>query len=332
MSTFSEILAQIADDADRFDELKALGRESHNIEIDGVYCLHTGRLIGRVDREEIGFAIEEEAYDSDDDLVDALVVRAVASMRPSPALNKPDRITIANLCAKRPADGMAFLLNRLYGNRATTRERNEHSIQFFFERIHTNRQVVSLQDSGFALAPWIHWLLELDTKLNLHDVTPPLFEQDRLGKWIITVTGKPLIEALTVGGAALLPVFESWVFKLLDSFEKGQHAAQMQAAWNRGNTMAGPAFIRSWLENPEAVNRKESALNKARIARDAAKARKASKPVSEKSRIKNERMARAMSILDSIESVINSSASKPTPKPAAKPVFKAGQLFRKKES
>lgn len=135
MSDISSILDSLFPEGFSPQELRSMALDSHGVDIFGVYCLHTGRKIGTFDESELLYAIEEEGTDSTEDLVDALVVRTIASMRPSPALNKPDRLTIRELSSKRPNDCLAYLINRLYGNRQTLLIRDESSFSFLLERV-----------------------------------------------------------------------------------------------------------------------------------------------------------------------------------------------------
>jgi hypothetical protein len=85
---------------DEIRHLRQLGLDTLSIDIQSIYCQHTGRPIGVLDESELDFILTEEDIDLDDEsLLDAIVVRVIASMRPSPALNKPDRLTIRNLAA-----------------------------------------------------------------------------------------------------------------------------------------------------------------------------------------------------------------------------------------
>lgn len=329
MTSVSDILSTLIEEADSFDELKAAAFESHGVYIDGLYCLHTGKQIGSFDRTEIQFAIEDEITDSQEELIDALVVRTVASMRPSPALNKPDHITIRQLAARRPIDTLAYLLNRLYGTRDLLTKRNgELSFGPLLDRIKTHSSLVTLHFSfDLNLTPWTHWLLELDSKTNLHDLTPPLFEKDRLGKWIITKTGKPLIEVLeSHEDASLLKAFESWVFDLLGVYAKRDSQATREANWVRGNSLTKAAYIQSWLDNPGLARKVEIANNKAQAAYNA-KA-KPGRPKSEKTRKLEDRVKQT---LDLLAGVIDGKVD--IAPVTAKPVLKLNlNALKKKES
>lgn len=308
----------------QIEELRTQALNSYGIDILGVYCLHTGRQIGTFDPSELQFAIEEEPVESDDELVDALVVRTIASMRPSPALNKPDRLTVRELVAKRPVDGLSFLMNRLYGNRHTIRQRTEAWFEFMITRIRTRQKLELAASEGLKLHEWTHWLLELDSKLNLHDLTPPLFRQTKESKWVVDFReGIPLIDAMLEPG--VLAAFESWVFKHLADYENSVRAAELQANFSRGNQMTGPAFVRSYLEFPEVANRKRAE----ELKRLAARKGKPGRPVSEKTQKINAKVAEFMGML---EGILDGGEAPTIQSAKPKPVFTGGMLFKSKES
>lgn len=333
MQSVTQILNDLIADADSFDELKQSVFDSHGYWINGVYCLHTGKLIGRFEREEIEEAIfEEGGADQDSDVLgDALILRCVTSMRPSPALNMPDTGTIREMVARRPVDALAFLLNRLYGNRQLIKLGREAAFQPLFARIATHSACKRLAESGADLKPYIHWLLELDSKFNLHDLTPPAFMPNPKARdqWIVDSTGYAIPHLIDKPN--FLPAFEAWVFARLSDAAMRDSARQREATWFRGNQMTGKAYLNSWLENPEAVQRKESALNKERQARDRRKAAaKPGRPPSERTQKLNAKVAGFMDLLDGI---LEKAGQQETPKAAPKPsVLRASGLFKKKES
>lgn len=302
-NSISDLLAQVITESDSFDALKSSARELTGIEIDGLYCLHTGKLIGRFDRVEIQEAIFEEGGDDSDEeqLIDSLVVRVIASMRPSPALNKPDMGTIREMSQRRPVDCLAFLMNRLYGNASLLRTRSDDAFSILRGRIDMHKRLTALHDSGFDFAPYTHWLLEIDSKINLHTITPPDFDVF----------------------SATLETFETWAFKLLDKARMMEVNAAREASWHKGNRMTRAATIRSHLDNPEIANRKLQA------AYDLKQKAKAARPASKR---KPTQVDQFMGLLDSIinnASSADEAAIATHKKPAART---AGMLFRKKES
>lgn len=308
------------------DSLRALGLANHGIDITGVYCLHTGRRVGTFDDFVIQFAVEEEATDSEELLVDALVTRCVASMRPSPMLNKPDRITLLNLAMKFPVDVLSYLVNRLHSSRysAVHRPSDESILSPYLARIKTHQRWTDLALKGVDTRAWIHWLLELDAKRNLHDIKPAQVAKDLKGKWIEVAIGESLFDLITVDNQAeLLAIFERWAIARIAEYEARDREAVAQDKWFRGNSMTQPAYVRSWMENPEFANKKSEQLFK--VKNGLVKAR----PVAEKTRKLNEKVSQFLNLLDDI---IDAGAETVTPAKAKPAVMTGAMLFRKKES
>jgi hypothetical protein len=232
--------------------------ELEGIDIQGVHCLHTGKRIGTFDESEILAAIDEIGTDDEESLIDDLLVRVVASMRPSPAFNVMNRATIREMVSTRPVDAIAYLANRLHGHRDLLAKRSEYSFQPLIDRVAIHRQWTALAAGGLDLAPWIHWLLELDAKMNLHDITAPGYGEHR----------QPLLTQVTLENQAeLLAAFEAWVFERLKEFDKRDKELLAQSRWIRGNSFTRQAYVRSWLENPEVATRKDAARLKAKKAK-----------------------------------------------------------------
>lgn len=294
----------------------------YEIDICGVYCLHTGRLVGQFDEFVMQFAWDEETG-NDEQRIDGLIARVVASMRPTPMLNMPDRLTLVSLSAKHPVDILCFLANRLNSNRYFSQNRSTEILAPYLQRIALHRQWSELANQGVDLRPWIHWLLELDAKRNLHDIAPPQVELDKLNRWIMTAKGTFLLQLVTPDNVAdLLATFEKWVFGRLAEFDSRDREAKAQAQWMRGNTMSQPAYTRSWLENPEIANRKR--------AEEIKKAKRKPRPKSEKAQKLDERV---QSFLGLLEGIMDGEIE--TPKMQSKPLGKiltGAQLFKKKES
>lgn len=224
MSAFSDLLESF-DDRPSIPELRAMALESHGVDILGVYDFHTGRKIGLLDEDELQFAIEEEACDSFEELIDGLVVRVVCAMRPSPAFNKPDRLTIRNMVGKRPHDALAYLLNRLYHPLALKRDFSD-TFDAYKGRIQMYSFVQKLDPS--LILELTHWMLEMDSRFNLtlHShlaVTMPL-------------------ESLIAKPAE----FSGLVMKYLCRNDEPY----------TGNRLTQVAYLQSHLDNPEIAARK----------------------------------------------------------------------------
>lgn len=308
-------------------DLRALGLANHGIDITAVYCLHTGRQVGTFDDFVIHFAIDEESAADDEALVDALVSRAVASMRPTPMLNRPDRVTLSNLAERFPVDILSFLVNRLHGNAWLATHRPSDILDPYIARIKTHSLWTELAGKGVDTRPWIHWLLELDAKRNLHDLTPPSVERDRLGKWIETTTGESLFSQITESNVGeLLAFFEQWTFSRIKEFDARDKEALAQAQWMRGNRMTQPAYARSWIENPEFATKRAELAHKKKN-----KPESPARPKSEKTRKLDERVSKFLHLLDDI---IDAGAPTESPKKAGPKLMTGASLsfLRKKES
>lgn len=258
------------------DSLRTKVLAETGVDIQGVYCLATGKRMGTYDSSEILAAIDEIGTDDEESLIDDLLVRVVASMRPSPAMNMPNRATIREMVATRPVDALAFLANRLHGHRDLLTRRSEYSFQPLIDRISLHRHWSDLAAEGVDLTPWIHWLLEIDAKMNLHDVHPVRIEMGLKG-WIRSNVGSPLLTLVTKDNAEdFLKLFESWAFDQLVIYDRRDNELLKQSQWVRGNPMSGPAFVRSWLENPVIANRKaaEAHAKKGKVGRPATSAKK----------------------------------------------------------
>lgn len=245
--------------------LRAKVLEAEGIDIQGVYCLATGKRMGFFDESEILSAIDEIGTDNEESLIDDLLVRVVASMRPSPAMNMPNRATIREMVSARPVDALCYLVNRLHGTRDLLTKRSEHSFQPLIDRIATHIRWSALHAAGLDLTPWIHWLLELDAKMNLHDIQAPGFGEHR----------QPLLNQVTLENQAeMLAAFEAWVFERLKEYDKRDKEMLAQARWIRGNSFARQGYVRSWLENPEIARRKDEHKAKKKAGRPATNPKK----------------------------------------------------------
>lgn len=322
MTNITQLAAFLADDD--IESLAAKAWAEYEIDIRGVYCLQTGRLVGKFDDSVIQFAIDEESADDDETLIDGLIARVIASMRPTPMLNMPDRLTMVNLASKHPVDIFCFLANRLNSNRHFAANRSSQFLAPYIERIALHRQWTELVLKGVDIRPWIHWLLELDAKRNLHDVSPPQVEVDRLNNWILTATGTSIFTLVTPeNNANLLAVFEKWAFEGLAEFDERDRKALAQNQWMRGNTMTQPAYTRSWLENPEIANRK-----RADELKRLAKRVKNPRPKSEKAQKLD---AKVNQFLGLLEGILDGDIEPAIQKPAVK-LMTGANLFKKKES
>lgn len=269
--------------------------ETYGFDIRNSYCLHTGKPIGRTFDSEMSFALAEEASDDLDELTDAMVVRVVASMRPSITLNKPDHVTLRNLASKHPVDVIAFLINRLNGHKELlTKRHGAHSFSPLLERIQTHARWTYLAAKGVDLKPWTHWLLELDAKMNLHDLVSPKISLDRKNNWIIGNGGTPIFSMVTEDNhKALFTHFEKWAFTHMGVYESERHRESLQHSWHRGNRLTVPAYTRSWIENPDIARRATDASYKHQ-------AKNVGRPKTEATVKKESKLSGALLLLDSL--------------------------------
>lgn len=313
------VLSQFFDSDDidsrySLSEVVAHAEKIYGFDIRNMYCLYTGKPLGRMFDSELEFALAEEISDDIDDLADAMVVRIVASMRPSPALNKPDHLTLKNLSAKYPVDTISYLINRLNGTRDLLLKRDgTNSFGPLLARIKTYHKWYGLAAKGFDLARWTHWLLELDCKMNLHDLVTPKVSKSRKGRWLTTFDGAPLFDMLDESNAdELYPIFESWVFEKLGVYEDRHKAAVAQENWIRGNRMTVAAYTRSWIENPVIARRATDAQPKNQP-------KTVGRPKTPATKKKESKLFGALALLDSLNETI---APKPAPKPVTTPKLK----------
>lgn len=280
-------------------EVIEAANEAYGIDIRDQFCLFTGKPIGKLNDSELEFALSEETCEELDDLADAMMVRVVASMRPSPALNKPDIRTLESLAAKHPVDAVCYFINRLNGSRdLLTKRDGESSFAPLLERIMMYRRWTQLKADGVDLTPWIHWLSELDAKMNLHDLKAPRVNVDRLNRLFMSFDGVSLFTYVTLENhEQLLKLFEKWVFGNLGVYDERDRRATAQANWTRGNRMAVTTFTKSWLENPVIARR----ASEARVKHTAKPGQpKAEKAVTPKTAAKKAKLTSALALLDSL--------------------------------
>jgi hypothetical protein len=222
--------------------------------------LHTGAIIGRIQRDTFHIAlIDEGALDDSEDgetlsiesLADALLVRSLASARPSPALNRPSTQSLTRLLKSDPRTVCAYLLNRysLTHWRKLT-HRDDSWFDDILHRIKVWEKLCTLTSGPDAdanersLRALAHWLLELDSKCNLHELTP-------LPGWFDVFHNLETVDQ-----------FELFVreFALIAA----PKIAEADKNFRIGNRMASGAFIKSYFDNPTLVERKVEIANNKR--------------------------------------------------------------------
>lgn len=217
---------------DSLDDLFAIARANYSLTLDGIYCYHTGKLIGHFTHDELREAIYEEGDLDDESMVDALIVRVVNSMRPSPAFNRPDMGTIRETVQRRPIDALAYLLNRFL-HPLTLKRTYDESHSALLGRIQTYQWCMTL--NAEQLRTFTHWLLALDSQFGLSTIEPP----------------KGIAEPESIEQAVAL--IEKFAITRLN--EVKDHYIRTETA----NSLTRGALIRSTLDNPEIANRKAAA-------------------------------------------------------------------------
>lgn len=235
-------------------------RDDYGLDLLEVRDLHTGSPIGKIHQYEFHLALRDEGVldDSEDgsilsieDLADALLVRSLASARPSPALNRPTTQSLKRLLESEPRIVVAYLLNRYH--LSDWRKLNHRTDSWFNDILHRVKVWEHLTGLMIREEPdeidrlfreLAHWLLELDSKCNLHTLTPP----------------SGLFDAFHAASDA--NSFEAFV-RLLESAAIPL-IVEADKRFSIGNRMASSAFVKSWFDNPILVQRKvEVANNKA---------------------------------------------------------------------
>ena len=299
MSILSDFFAPL--DAERLESLKAQALDTYGLDVSGVYCLHTGKQVGSFHDSELIDAIDEIGADTDDEsIVDDLVVRVIASMRPSLTLNKPNHETIRQMVLTRPVDALAYLANRLVSNRHLAVHRVP-IIAPYLQRIAIHRQWTRLAAAGVDLTPWIHWLLVIDANQNLHDVSPPV---DSAGTFLLQLVD-------TDNHESMFKQFHKWVESVTAAYETRQKELVAQQAWAQGNKMTRSAATQSWKDNPQFMRK------------PAPKAKPGRKAESPKTQKLNSEVSQFMDLLDD---VFSGKIKAPSPAPSS-PRVKTAAAF-----
>lgn len=224
--------------------------KAYGIDLLDLRDLHTGAYIGRLEESVFHTALIDEGLldDSDDGkvldietLADALLVRSLASARPSPALNRPTPQTLRRLLDSRPAMVCAFLLNRYrLSDWRKLNHRDDSWFETMLSRIKIWDKLGEFEREGDAgeapIRTLCHWLLELDSKCNLHDLTP-------VNGWFDKFLGLLDCEEFSL----FVDEFAILVTPTIVEADKRMAI---------GNRMASSAYVKSWFDNPVQAQRK----------------------------------------------------------------------------
>lgn len=165
--------------------------DSLGLDILGIYCLHTGRLIGRLNDEAIwamSHAIDI-INDSDDEIISEVLARTMLACRPSPVWTIQTTEVLRKLITRDPVGACVFYLTRAY------HQNNKHCMakakgggfyphgwinkyaqaDWNWERVRLN-QTLHIHYSKKELIQLAELLLEVDAKIGIHTITTPTYE------------------------------------------------------------------------------------------------------------------------------------------------------------
>lgn len=210
-----------------------------------VYCLQTGRPIGRFD-DQIMIEIFDEipdAPDNDEEIMDDLLTRTLCSMRPSPGWNNLDRQSLNLYARTRPAETLSYLLIRLYEPTNGLKVDFNRRLGLYHRRIQIYKMVEALAtQSEIDLSDWLYMLVEIDAMYNLNSLPVPgndilltlaALESER--------ESKP--ETKSEAFEEFLSAWRKWHKGYYDSYEKRQKQAIRQDQWLKGNPLASSARL-----------------------------------------------------------------------------------------
>lgn len=198
----------------------------YQIDPHGIYCLLTGKQIGRSNPSEL-FDLIDSMPDSDpEDRADDLAMRLFASMRPSMRWNKMRVESLDIMRKSAPTETLAYLLNRLFA----PLDRKKSYITEHGERINLFNHLSSFGDQA-KVQESIHLLLEIDVRLNLSLITGSFTAQTIITK---CANADDLVGLLT-----------PWYVACLDKFER----LAAESRYMQSNPLAKQAFFNSYLES-----------------------------------------------------------------------------------
>jgi len=198
-----------------------------------LYCQFTGKPIGRMYQDEIE-SILDETVDIEE-AADDLMIRTLASMRPSVAWNLMRTDSLTDMQNKRPVETLAYLLNRLFQPNDFYKLPLARRLNDLHSRIKLYQYLESNKDSEFVSG--LHFMLiEIDAKMNLTRQTIDL-----------------RIEDMILFGEKSAEVFEKWYRACIKVYDRNQKLEADQTRWLKGNTLAKPAFFATFMEaKPES--------------------------------------------------------------------------------
>lgn len=197
-----------------------------------IYCQFTGKPVGRLYQEEVEslFGLNPDV----ETIADDLMVRTLASMRPSIMWNYMRSESLDLLMQERPRETLAYLLNRLF------------------------------QPSDYGKLPLAARLDDLHTRIRLYSfiLDMDVKDQKRLMEMLIEVDAKMNLTMQTIDLRATdfmlffkdsMEAIERWHEFCMKRYARNQRLEEDQRRWMKGNTLARPAFFRTFMEaKPES--------------------------------------------------------------------------------
>lgn len=209
-----------------------------------VYCQFTGKPVGRIYQEEV-LAVLSPMNDIEEDS-DDLLIRTLASMRPSIMWNYMRSESLDDLMVKRPIETLAYLLNRLF----QPSDYGKLPLAARLDDLHTRIRLFNFiwnEMSGTDQKRLTEMLIEVDAKMNLTMQTIDLRATDFM------LFFDKAMESI-----------EAWHTYSIKRYERSQRLEEDQRRWMKGNTLARPAFFRSFMEaKPETKTAKGKRLKTA---------------------------------------------------------------------
>lgn len=210
-----------------------------------IYCQFTGKRIGTLDADELA-PILSTSTDELDAICDDLLMRTLASMRPSVAWNIMRSATLQEMMQSRPIDTLSYLLNRLISPRDSIKMPFLQRLEDLHSRIRLHASLVRCE--GIDFTALLYMLIEVDAKMNLTEQECPIAAHEF---YIIdSASFESILERVTVWHAALI---RRWTKMQSD-------IALAERFKLRGNSMAKPAFFKAWMQaKPETARRTKAA-------------------------------------------------------------------------
>lgn len=238
--------------------LKSAGVDPRNM-----YCASTGMIIGRLTDDAQAALFASCTPGDDESMGDELLIRTLASARPSPAWNMFERDTLERIRHSNPKLLLTYLLNRLYtplepkGDRSIPFERR---MEMVHTKIKTHNWIQSLDIGPVQLNKLLLVLLELDARWSLLTLGMP--------KNIPQIWASQSFESIQ----NVISSLNDWLTKLITKeIENNRRLEESDRSFIRGNKLVKSAYMQEFARQtprtPERVKtiqreaRKQDGLN-----------------------------------------------------------------------